>query len=259
MDSLLEDFNCADVVVQKLSHLHDGQELTGFVASPRRSTHPSHHCVLVAHTAIGPQESFILEKASKLAKLGYVSFAVDLFGAGHLVFGDEKVEHNSRLKEDRRLLQSRMVSALEASLSIPNVTGQVAAIGYCFGGTAVLDLCRARPPGLFRGAVSLHGILDGGEKLDSVSLEGGPKILALNGSSDPYVTQADKAAFTAEMESKNARWRLHDFAECMHAFTRPDKTKEEDRRMGLYYDEDAATRSWEMVEAFLSEVFTRQE
>ena len=158
--------------------------------------------MIVAHTAIGPQEDFILSKVRALTEAGVVAFACDCFGAPDLVFGQEKEECNRQFKENRKLLQSRMQAGLSSvcsSSDFPCIDEtRVAAIGYCFGGKAVLDLCRAGISSL-KGVVSFHGILDHPRELDhDRAIE--TKVLAFNGFADPYVPAEKKQAFMEEME-----------------------------------------------------------
>uniref|UniRef100_A0A7S2T455 Dienelactone hydrolase domain-containing protein n=1 Tax=Chloropicon primus TaxID=1764295 RepID=A0A7S2T455_9CHLO len=248
LDDLLLEFSSEEVSIRRQVHEHEGAQLSGFVSFPSRRETELSPCIMVVHTAAGPHEAFIVDKVAKLARLGYIAFAVDMFG--------EDLDSGSFKEEGRTLLQSRMLAALETSLSLAGVDkNKVAAIGYCFGGTAVLDLARANPA-LLRGVVSFHGILDHPPALQDVDLRGGPKVLAFNGYSDPFVPAAGKHAFAEEMESKGARWQLHEFGGCVHAFTRPDKTTQEHKEKGFFYDKYAADSSWAMTRAFFESVFS---
>jgi len=207
--------------------------------------------VLVAHTAIGPQEDFIRDKCRLLAELGYVGFSLDVFGAGHCVFGEEKDAVNELLCSDRDLGQHRVLVGLEAMAALPMVdASRVGAIGYCLGGKLVLDLARAGRPEV-KAVVSFHGILD------SVKLAvEGPmtaSVLCYHGGRDPFVPDASLLAFKQQMDAKGADYEVVVLGQCRHAFTRPDKTTEQDAAAGFLYDERAAVRSWRGAAALLEE------
>ena len=132
--------------IKPVSYYDEDTRLTGYVSYPERKEGGLlHPCVLVVHTAIGPQEEFIFSKIVELSRMGYVGFAVDMFGAPDLVFGEEKVKHNKAFKEDRRACQRRMLSAFSKAVQDLELvdTQKIAAIGYCFGGLCVLDLARS--------------------------------------------------------------------------------------------------------------------
>ncbi|CAD7696456.1 unnamed protein product [Ostreobium quekettii] len=209
--------------------------------------------VLVAHTAIGPQEEFIRDKVHRLAAMGYVGFALDMFGAGHCVFGEEKDRFNDYLKEDRMRIRSRAVAAFDALKAQAVVDdAQCTAIGYCLGGKVVLDLARSGAEGL-RGVASFHGILDSPTLQDSPPLKA--KVLAMHGNLDPFVTPTMLQDFIAEMEGKGADYQLVVYGGCYHAFTRPDKTSPQDRSLGFFYSPEADRRSWRLMSDFLAEAF----
>ena len=121
---------------------------------------PPHLTAAASASFVTQKEDFIRDKCRELADLGYVAFALDAFGAGHCVFGEEKDECNRALKQDRDLGLRRVLAALEALRGLEAVDGsRVGAIGYCLGGKLVLDLARAGREEV-KGVVSFHGILD---------------------------------------------------------------------------------------------------
>jgi dienelactone hydrolase len=245
--------------VQPVTFYDEDTKLTGYVSYPEGKGEGSeslHPCVLVVHTAIGPQEDFIFSKIEELSRLGYVGFAVDMFGAPDLVFGEEKVRHNKMFKEDRRACQRRMLSAFyKATRDLERVdTQRIAAIGYCFGGKAVLDLARSGVPNL-KGVASFHGILDHPAVLDHSPMgDFSAKVMVFHGHKDPFVSLEDKEDFKQEMETKKVNFTMVEFGGCYHAFTRPDKVDERDREQGLFYDKYAAEKSWSMMKTFLEEI-----
>lgn len=119
-------------------------------------------CVLVAHAWMG-QDDFAREKAKSLAKLGYVGFAVDLYGeAKNAHSADEAVKLMAPLFMDRKLLQNRLKAAFEVAKNHPEVdAARIGGIGFCFGGLSIIELFRSGVD--VKGVVSFHAVL-GDEK-----------------------------------------------------------------------------------------------
>ena len=206
--------------------------------------------VLINH-AWGGRDDFVAEKAKKLAALGYVGFAVDMYGKG--VLGSD-AEENAKLMQpfiqDRQLLLKRMQAALYAVKLMPWVDdSKVAAIGFCFGGLCSLDLARAGVD--LKGVVSFHGLL-GAPDDDGHPIKA--KILALHGHDDPMVPIEQVIAFEQEMTKAGADWQLHTFGNTQHAFTNPLANNPD---FGTVYQPQADKRSWVLLENFLAEVFTQ--
>jgi dienelactone hydrolase len=121
-------------------------------------------------------------------------------------------------------------------------------MGYCFGGTAVLDLARAGGEEL-KGVVSFHGGLEGNTLDNPKKLN--VKILVLHGDDDPLVPPEQVAAFKAEMTAKQVDWQLHAYSHTVHAFTRPAAN---DPAFGAVYNPVADRRSWQAMLNFFDEV-----
>ncbi len=206
--------------------------------------------VLINHTWAG-RDDFVAEKAKKLAALGYVGFAVDMYGKG--VLGSD-AEENAKLMQpfmqDRQLVKKRMMAALYAVKLMPWVDdSRIAAIGFCFGGLCSLDLARAGAD--LKGVVSFHGLLGA---LDDNSHPIKAKILALHGHDDPMVPVEQVIAFEKEMTKAGADWQLHTFGNTQHAFTNPLANNP---NFGTVYQPEADKRSWILMENFLAEIFTQ--
>ncbi|WP_241757980.1 dienelactone hydrolase family protein [Myxococcus landrumensis] len=207
-------------------------------------------CVLLAHAWDGLNEP-MRAKAEELATLGYVCFALDVYGKG--VRGgvaDDNSHLMGPLMADRALLRRRMVAGFEAALRHPLVDPtRVAVVGYCFGGLCALDLARSAVPGL-KAAVSFHGVLKPPRLGAQVPITA--KVLVEHGWEDPTGPVEDVLALTRELTDAKADWQLHAHGHAMHAFTYPGLDKAE---AGLQYHPDAARRSWASMRAFLDEVF----
>lgn len=205
--------------------------------------------ILINHSWVG-RDDFVGEKAKKLAALGYVGFAVDVYGKG--ILGAD-AEENARLMQpfmdDRQMLAKRLQAALYAVKLLPWVDdSKVAAIGFCFGGLCSLDLARTGAD--LKGVVSFHGLLGAPANTQNNVIKA--KVLALHGHDDPMVPVEQVLAFEQEMTRSCVDWQLHAFGNTMHAFTNPVANNPD---FGMVYQPDADRRSWLMMENFLTEIF----
>lgn len=205
--------------------------------------------VLVAHQWSGQQPPE-REVAERLAALGYVGIAIDVYGKGNR--GD-RTGDNSHLMgpfmADRAALRARLIAAVEAARQHEAVDPtRIAVIGYCFGGLCALDVARANAPGV-RGVVSLHGIFAAPNLGPQAEIE--PSVLVLHGWDDPLAPPSDVLMLAEELTAAKADWQLHAYGHAMHSFTNPNAQSPE---RGMAYDAKAAARSWASVEAFLAEL-----
>ena len=204
--------------------------------------------VLVSHTWAGRGE-FEDRKAEQLAELGYVGFALDLYGKG--IYGSGPEENAGLMQpllDDRTVLQKRMGAALEKLGSLGIVDGdRLAAIGFCFGGLCVLDLMRVEAE--VAGVVSFHGLLSAPGNTSGNRAKS--KVLMLHGWRDPMAPPEQVIEFADEMQALGADWELIAFGEALHAFTNPAA---QDPENGMQYDAQADRRSWAAMRLFLDEV-----
>lgn len=221
--------------------------LEGYWVKPRQDVVAP--VVLVVHQwgGLGPYEK---GRADGLARMGYAALAVDIYGKGVRPTAQaEKAAQAGKFKGDRALFRSRLMAGLEFARSQPGVHGdRVAAIGYCFGGTGVLELARMGAP--VKGVVSFHGGLDKGNA-ETVSPMAA-KVLVLHGADDPFVPEKDIAAFMAEMRGARADWQMVSYGNAVHSFT--EEAAGNDNSRGAAYNREADLRSWEAMQAFLREV-----
>jgi dienelactone hydrolase len=236
------------IVSNTVTYLDDDVVLEAFFAfddaiSGRRPA------VLINHTWAGRDE-FVAEKAKKLAALGYVGFAVDMYGKGVLGSGpEENMKLMQPFMDDRAMLQKRMKAALSAVKLMPWVDDtKIASIGFCFGGLCSLDLARTGVD--IKGVVSFHGLLNAPGNTQGNAIKA--KILALHGRDDPLAPAEQVLAFEQEMTEAGADWQLHAYGHTMHAFTNPVAN---DPARGMVYRPDADRRSWMAMQNFLTEIF----
>ena len=206
--------------------------------------------IIISHDWSGKNE-FAHHKAEKLAELGYVGFAIDMFGKGKM--GKTKEEKSALIQpfiQDRGKLQQRILAGLTTAKNLPMVdTNQIGAIGFCFGGLCVLDLARSGAD--VKGVVSFHGLLFPPENMQNKTITA--KVLALHGFDDPMVPHEQVIAFGNEMTKSKANWQLDMYGNTMHAFTNPEA---HDHDFGTVYAKQADMRSWIAMKDFFAEVFS---
>lgn len=230
---------------------HDNeQELLGFVAYDNSVAGPR-PAVLVVHDWSGRNE-FACDKAQLLAQMGYLGFAVDMYGQGKLgSTTEEKKELMHPLISDQAFLRRRVQAGLKAVLSMPEIDRErIAIIGFCFGGLCALELARSGAD--LKGVVSFHGLLHQPGNLKSESIQA--KILVLHGYGDPMVKPDQVHAFCKEMTEANVDWQMHMYGHVQHAFTDPNA---HDSQLGTIYNPVAAQRSWQAMTNFLQEIFSK--
>ncbi len=206
-------------------------------------------CVIIAHSWAGRTE-FECEKAEKLAALGYVGFALDMYGKG--VRGNSPEENGPLMQpfmDKRAALQQRMAKALAVAAQQAEVDAEkMASMGFCFGGLCALDL--ARTGANIVGAVSFHGLFLAPGNTEGNKIKA--KVLCLHGNDDPMVQSDAVLALQAEMSEAGVDWQIHAYGNTLHAFTNPAANMP---AMGMQYDANADRRSWASLLNFLEEVF----
>lgn len=207
--------------------------------------------VLVVHEWTGLGE-YVRKRAVQLARLGYVAFGADIYGKGVRPKAPAEAGREAgRYRADRQLLRARARVGLEELRRQPQVDpARVAAIGYCFGGTTVLELARSGAE--LKGVVSFHGGLDTPDPADGKNIRA--KVLVLHGADDPHVPWQQVAAFQDEMRNGNVDWQMVSYGGAVHSFSNPESGN--DPSKGAAYNGKADRRSWEAMKAFFSEIFS---
>ncbi len=239
----------AEVRTQEVPYEQGGARLVGYLAYDGAVTGPR-PAVLVVHEWWGLND-YAKRRTRQLAELGYVAFAADIYGDGTVAKdAKEAGALAGRFRGgDRALLRERVRAGLEALLNNPLTDRKrVAAIGYCFGGTAVLELARSGAD--IAGVVSFHGGLDTPNPATAGTLKA--KVLVLHGADDPNVPTAQVNGFEEEMRKAKADWQLIMYGGAVHSFTNPDSGSDPSR--GVAYNEKADRRSWEHMKVFFAEI-----
>jgi dienelactone hydrolase len=203
--------------------------------------------VLVVHEADGIGGN-VRRRCARLAEQGYVALAADLHGAGRPLEGDEMANAVQAFLAEPRRLRERTAAGLDTLMRLAGCgLSRSAAIGYCFGGTAVLEL--ARGGSALAAVASFHGLLS--TRLPAAAGSIRAKIAAFTGAKDPLVPPEDVTAFQAEMTAADADWQLSVYGQAWHSFTNVGVEGSPDTRMR--YDPAADRLSWQAALAFLAE------
>jgi dienelactone hydrolase len=237
------------IISNTINYLDNEVLLEGFFAYDDRITE-RRPAVLISHTWAG-RDSFVQEKAQKIAELGYFAFALDMYGKGVL---GKTIGENTLLMQpfmaDRAMLQRRIHAALRAVKLLPWVDDKkIAAIGFCFGGLCVLDLARTGVD--IQGVVSFHGLLKPADNIRNPHINA--KVLVLHGNDDPMCPTSEVIDLQKELTAAQADWQLHNYGNTLHAFTNPVANNP---GFGTVYQATADKRSWQSMCNFLTEIFT---
>jgi dienelactone hydrolase len=239
----------AELVEKTVSYEKDGVTMEGFhvyddSVSERRPA------VLVIHQWMGLSDNE-KQRARMLAQMGCNVFAADIYGKG--VRPDNAADAGKlagKFKSDRALYRSRLMAGLEVLRNDERTDEtKMAAIGYCFGGTGVLEMARAGAP--LAGVVSFHGGLDAVDGLAAKTDAVKSKVLVLHGADDPYVPAEQVSAFQKEFTDAKADWQMVFYSGAVHAFTQ--KSAGDDPSKGAAYNATADRRSWQAMKFFFAE------
>jgi dienelactone hydrolase len=209
--------------------------------------------VLVVHEWWGHNQH-ARNSARKLAEAGYVALAVDMYGDGKQAdHADSAGKFSGEVRKNLPLMKSRFEAGMQLLRKQPQVDGKrLAAIGYCFGGSVVLEMARAGED--LRGVASFHGGLATEHPAQPGKTKA--KVLVMNGAEDPFVPPEQIAAFKKEMESAKVNYKFVSYPGAKHSFTNPDADANGAKfKLPLAYNAIADEESWAELQSFLKLVF----
>jgi dienelactone hydrolase len=248
----------AAIVTRPLTYQHAGVKLEGYLAyDDTKTAQGKIPGVLIVHEWWGLND-YARGRAEQLAKLGYVAFALDMYGAGQSTTDAKQAGALAKQFYGNALMAERAQAGLDQLLQTGLVDpARVAAIGYCFGGSTVQALAYAGAP--LAGIVSFHGGLipvpaDAAAKTRA-------KILICNGGKDSFVSAQDIDAFIKAMNAGKFDYQFISYAGAVHAFTNPgaDALAAANGMQGsIGYNAAADHRSWAHMQAFFAEIFAEK-
>ncbi|MDP3852587.1 dienelactone hydrolase family protein [Phenylobacterium sp.] len=230
--------------MQAITYEFGGKSFTGYLADGSRGKPTAG--VLVAHEG-GGMTGHPRQRAQMLAELGYVAFAMDTFGYP-IESREQAMATITGLMGDLPTLQGRARTALEVLRAQPNVdAARTAAIGFCFGGTTVLELARSGAD--VPCVIGFHSGLGTSTPAAKGAIKG--KVMVCLGSEDPIISAADREAFVGEMSAAGADWQMMLLGGVGHSFT----NREVDAMglPGFRYDETADHRTWRAMRGLFDE------
>jgi len=230
----------------------DGTLLKGYLASAASRSGPRPG-VLVVHEWWG-HNAYARKRADMLAGLGYTALAVDMYGDGQQAAHPEDAgKFAGAVRKNLPLMKERFLAALELLRRQPTVDpAQIAAIGYCFGGSVVLEMARAGVD--LKGVASFHGSLGTGSPAQPGQVKA--RVLVLNGADDKFTTPEQSEAFRKEMDAAGVSYTFINYPGALHSFTNPDADEYAKKfNMPIGYNADADKASWAELQRFLTEIF----
>ena len=233
------DYRCGEV------------NLRGYLALDENAAGPRPG-VLVFHEGLGLGE-FAMERARRLAGLGYVALAADMFGDRRQASNLQEVATLvGGLRAEPEKLRARGRAALAVLAALPQVdAGTLAAIGFCFGGSVVLELARERAE--LKAVVSFHGVL--ATKMPAQPGLVKASVLVCTGVDDPLAPPEQVADFENEMRAGGVKdWQVIAYGNTLHGFTNP--AADGSMMRTALYNEQADRRSWASMKSLFDEVLT---
>lgn len=231
---------------------NDGTQLKGYIAydDAVKAKRPG---ILVVHEWWGHNE-YARMRARMLAEQGYVALALDMYGDGKQAHHpDDAQKFSSEVSKNEKLAKARFDAALKLLKKEKTVDADnIAAIGYCFGGSVALNMARMGEP--LKAVVSFHGGLGTAHPAEAGKVKA--RIASFTGEDDPFIPAADVAAFRQEMDKAGVNYKVVTYPGARHSFTNPDADKfGQEFKLPLAYNEAADKDSWSQGLAFLADAF----
>ena len=242
--------NTINAQLKPVKYSEEKQTLNGlFIKSAKKSSNNPGILLLPAWLGIDNASKGIAEE---LSKLGYHVFIADIYGEGNYPTntaeaGKQAGYYKTNFADYQKRINAALLELIKSGANADNIV----AIGYCFGGTGVLEAARGHLN--LKGVASFHGGLgkDAARAVEPMTT----KVVVCHGADDPYVSAAEITAFQQEMRDSKADWQMIYYANSVHSFTNPEAGN--DNSKGAAYNAVAAKRSFEHLQLFLNEVLKK--
>lgn len=239
----------AKVITEAVTYTEAGEEYTGYVSYDNaiKGKRPG---VMVVHEWWG-LDDYAKRRTEMLAGLGYVAFAVDMYGTGKVTdSADQAKEWMTEVTTDVEWWRERAMAGIRYLKNHKLVdANKIAAIGYCFGGGTVIQLAYS---GLdINGIVSFHGSLPIADESAFGNIK--TRMLIAHGNADPFIPREIVTKFQDTLDKAGADWNMITYGNVLHSFTNP---KSDTRGMAaLKYDKQADEHSWQAMQHFFEQIF----
>lgn len=242
----------AAVQGREVTYSANGTTLKGYIAydDAAKGKHPG---ILVVHEWWGHNE-YARKRARMLAERGYTALALDMYGDGKQAHHpDDAGKFASEVSQNAALARARFEAALNLLKQEKSVdAANIAAIGYCFGGSVVLNMARAGEP--LKAVASFHGGLSTQQPAERGKVKA--RIASFTGEDDPMIPATQVAAFRQEMDKAGVNYKVVTYSGATHAFTNPAADELGKKfNLPLAYNAEADKASWDAGLAFLAEAF----
>ncbi len=241
----------AGVVTKTIPYSHNGENLEGYLAydSSIKGRRPA---VLIVHEWWGLNK-YVRMRAEKLAALGYVAFALDMYGKGKVTEHPKQAgEWSKKIRQNVQSWRGRALAGLAILKKQPQTdTNRIAAIGYCFGGSTVQQLAYGGTD--IRGVVSFHGSLLAPPEGATSGVKA--RVLICSGAADPFNGPEKVQRYLTAMEASGLDYQMIAYGGAKHGFTNPGADKKGIAALG--YSKSADERSWRHMRDFFDEIFAR--
>lgn len=237
---------------REVSYSADGTTLRGYIAydDARKGKRPG---VLVVHEWWGHNE-YARKRARMLAQRGYTALALDMYGDGKQAHHpDDAQKFSSEVAKNAPLAKARFDAALDLLKKQKSVdANNIAAVGYCFGGSVALEMARMGEP--LKAVLSFHGGLGTDHPAKPGKVHA--RIASFSGEEDPMIPATQVAAFRQEMEKGGVYYKAETYPKAKHSFTNPDADKYgKEFNLPMAYNAAADKASWKEGLAFLAAAF----
>ncbi|MGZ5100729.1 MAG: dienelactone hydrolase family protein [Usitatibacter sp.] len=242
----------AKVVTKTIPYQHEGKTMQGFLAYDDAKAGPRPG-ILVINEWWGLND-YAKSRTRQLAEMGYVAFAADMYGDGKTTRDPKEAQAwSSAAGSQPGALAAASKAGLDVLSKQPQANAsELAAIGFCFGGTTVLQLAYAGTP--LKGAVTFHGGLVVPDEAQAAKIR--TPILVLHGAEDTFIKPETIAGLQKSLDAAKVDWYMVTYAQAVHAFTNPDA--DSFKIPGIGYNEKAAKRSWDEMKRFFDGQFAKK-